>query len=132
MITPSNQKSILVVDGSEIVLDRIKALLTELEEVNHISTAHGYHEALKLMLDRKLDIVLLELSLQDKSGFDLLTYIKKNHPGTRTIVLTNLSGDIYRAKSKEMGADYFIDKSREFDKITNIIREDWAVAYQMN
>lgn len=132
MNTKSNQRSILVVDGSELVLNRIKKLLSELEDVKEISTAHGYDEALEIMKAKKQDVVLLELSLQDKNGFDLLTYIKKHFPSTRVIVVTNLSGDVYRAKSRELGADHFIDKSREFDNIIRIIRDDQAVAYQMN
>lgn len=104
-------------------MDRTTKLLAELEGIERINTARGYAEAIGIMDSQQQDIVLFELSLQDKSGFDLLAHIKRHHPKARTIIMTNLTGKVYEERCREMGADHFIDKSNEFDKILRILQD---------
>lgn len=132
MTASRSHNKILVVDASAIVLERVKALLRELDGIETIATATGFSGAVEILANDPQDVVLLELTLHDKSGFELLAYIKNNYPNTKTIILSNLSGEFYRNKCKELGADFFIDKSSEFEKITKVILEDQPVVYQMN
>ncbi|HAN66329.1 MAG TPA: hypothetical protein DCQ34_08765 [Chitinophagaceae bacterium] len=129
MTSVNNRKKVLVVDGSDIVLDRMRGLLHEVDSISEIFTARGFEEALAVMATHQPEIVLLEIALPGKSGFDLLAFIKAHHPNTRTMILTNLSGEVYRQRSYELGADYFIDKSGEFELINRIIGNDASVAY---
>lgn len=104
-------------------------MLHEVDSISEIFTARGFEEAQAVMTTHQPEIVLLEIALPGKSGFDLLAFIKAHHPDTRTMILTNLSGEVYRQKSYELGADYFIDKSGEFELINRIIGNDASVAY---
>lgn len=127
-----NLKQILVVDGSNIVLDRIKGILKEVDGIDRVLTANGYAAAIATMTTTHIDIVLSEITLFDKSGFELLTYIKHHYPETKTIMLTNLAGDFYRNKSKALGADHFIDKSEEFENIARIIQQYHSALFQLH
>jgi len=83
--------------------------------------AVNYKESVKMINEINADIVLLDLNLPDKSGIELLKEIKHNHPQIKVIVLTNHASDNYREICTYMGADYFFDKSSDFDKITETI-----------
>lgn len=126
----SNYK-ILIVDSSLMIVDRLYGLLTELGSFNTVSKAYNYGDALDKLSTERFDIVLLDTQLQGKSGFELLSFIKGNFPETKTIMLTNQTSTFYRNKGERIGTDHFIDKSSEFEKVVEIIK-DYALGYQMN
>ncbi len=123
--------NVLVVDSSVIVVERIRQLLSELSCVHQVQQAYNYDEAATLMTRQGFDIVLLDTQLTDKNGFELLSLIKRSYPETKTIILTNQSGNYYRTKVQKIGFDHFIDKSEEFEKIVQIIN-NYSVGFQMN
>lgn len=122
---------ILIVDSSLMIVDRLYGLLEELGSFNTVSKAYTYADALEKLSANKYDLVLLDTQLQGKSGFELLSFIKSNFPTTKTIMLTNQTSDFYRDKGERIGTDHFIDKSSEFEKVIEIIK-DYSVGYQMN
>jgi len=116
-----NRKVVLVVEDSLLIIERILSLLNESRNIKMIIHAVNYKESVKMINEINADIVLLDLNLPDKSGIELLKEIKHNHPQIKVIVLTNHASDNYREICTYMGADYFFDKSSDFDKITETI-----------
>ena len=116
-----NRKIVLVVEDSLLIIERILSLLSESSNIKMIIHAANYSESIKMINEINADIVLLDLNLPDKSGIELLKEIKNNHPQMKVIVLTNHASDNYREICTYMGADYFFDKSSDFDKITETI-----------
>lgn len=123
--------SILIVDPSQIVADRIQQMLEELDCVEMVLKVFSGSEALAIMKKQHVDIVLLDTQLPGTDGFELLSSIKQSYPETKTIVLTNQSGNYYRHKGEKIGSDHFIDKSNEFEKIIQIIN-NYSLDLQMN
>ncbi len=123
--------SILIVDPSQIVADRIQQMLEELDCVEMVLKVFSGSEALAIMKKQPIDIVLLDTQLPGTDGFELLSSIKQSYPETKTIVLTNQSGNYYRHKGEKIGSDHFIDKSNEFEKIIQIIN-NYSLDLQMN
>jgi DNA-binding NarL/FixJ family response regulator len=115
------RKVVLVVEDSLLIIERILSLLNESTNIKMIIHAVNYNESVKMINEINADIVLLDLNLPDKSGIELLKEIKHNHPQIKVIVLTNHASDNYREICTYMGADYFFDKSSDFDKITKTI-----------
>lgn len=127
----NNDYKILIVDSSIMIVERLCGLLNELGNFNIVSKAYTYGEALERLSADKFDLVLLDTQLQGKSGFELLSFIKSNFPNTKTIMLTNQTSAFYKDKGERIGTDHFIDKSSEFEKVVEIIK-DYSVGYQMN
>lgn len=130
MNNAKNNYKILIVDSSRLIVDRINVLLGEMQ-FSEITMAFSYGEALEKLTADKFDVVVLDTQLPGKNGFELLAFIKSNFPNTKTIMLTNQTSDVYRAKGAQMGTDHFIDKSSEFEKVVVIIKE-YSTTYQMN
>ena len=129
-LASSNYK-ILIVESSSMIVERMNILLAEMNCIDSIATAFSYGEALEKLNQEKFDVVLLDTQLPGKNGFELLSFIKMNYPAVKTIILTNQTSDFYRNKGHVIGSDHFIDKSNEFEKVVDIIK-DYAVGYQMN
>ena len=83
--------------------------------------AKSVDQALNLLQTQEPDIVLLDIYLKDRSGLELLDFIKKNYPEIKAIMLTNQSSDNYKNLCEKIGSDHFIDKSSEFENLTGII-----------
>ena len=98
-------------------------MLKETKAIGIVLTADNYDEAVMVLSEKKIDVVFLEINLSGKNGIELLEFIVKNHPGTKVIMLTNLVSKYYQRLCKNMGAMGFIDKSREFDLIPEMLAE---------
>ncbi len=112
---------ILLVEDSLLIIERIIGMLGELDNVKLIVHAANYRESIRMMNEVSADVVLLDLNLPDKSGIELLQVIKTTQPKMKVIVLTNHATEGYREICTSMGADYFFDKSNDFDKIPDVI-----------
>lgn len=112
---------ILIVDDTSIVLERLFEMIVVLESVHAVFKSNSYNQTVELIKKQAPDVILLDLQLPGKNGIELLKYVKKHHPAVKTVIVTNSASDFYRELCQSLGADYFIDKSTEFEKIPQII-----------
>lgn len=115
--------SVLIVDDSLIIYERLKLLLMEVEKVQNILYAGSFGDAEQILRQGGVNIVLLDIHLPDKNGIDLLKLIKKEYPSIKVIMITNLADDHYRKLCKRLKADHFIDKSKDFRLIPGLITD---------
>lgn len=108
---------VLIVEDSPVVAGRIKSMLSELTNMTIVGEAENSKEALIITEVMSPDVVLLDISIQGKSGIHVLKEIKKDHVNTKVIMLTIYAESYYRNVCAELGADYFFDKSTEFEKV---------------
>src|SRR2546423_15276142 len=81
-------------------------------------------EAIAAIEELKPDFVVLDISLPGGNGMQVLERIKTSNPALRVIMLTNFAFEQYRRRCAELGADYFFDKSNEFDKVLEVLRSE--------
>jgi DNA-binding NarL/FixJ family response regulator len=112
---------ILIVDDTEIVLERLFDMIAELDSVDSVLKSNSYNQTVELIKQQAPDVILVDLQLPGKNGIELLKYVKRNYPAVKTIIVTNSASEFYRDLCNSLGADYFIDKSTEFEKIPGII-----------
>ena len=113
--------TILIVDDSSIIIKRVTGIIKDLSNTGSILHAGNYVKALQLVNQFSPQIVLLDIHLPDKSGVEVLRHIKGSKLPITVIMLTNQSEEYYKTLCKEIGADYFIDKSSGFEEIPGII-----------
>ncbi len=114
-------KNILIVDDSTIIVERLHNMLRALKNAGTIRQAGDYSSAVILLTESQPDLVLLDINLPGRSGIALLQYIKSAYPAILVIMISNQSDDYYRKICQRLGADYFVDKSRDFEQIPSII-----------
>lgn len=93
-----NKKTkILIVDDHPIILNGLKNMFKNLEEVSVVGVASNGNEALKILLDKNVDVVVSDLQMPEMDGFELITKLKKTYPYIKVIVLS-MHNDIWRIK----------------------------------
>jgi len=115
------QIRVLVVDDSKIIRERLEEMLSGIDHVASVTKAIDYHSAVEMVKQTSPDVVLLDINLPGRSGLEILREIKNINKNTRVIMITNTSIEYYRELCTFLGAEYFIDKSNEFEKIPGII-----------
>ena len=114
-------KRVLIVDDSEQIRERLSVLLSESPYIQIVAQARNGREAREAIKKLRPDTVILDIRLPDSNGIDLLKETKVQFPETVIIMLTNFTYDRYRHQCRELGADYFLNKTLEFEKIVDAV-----------
>ena len=113
-------KMVLIVDDSYLIIERVKDMLSEIVSTEHMLHAHTYTDGVEMLAKTTPDVLILDINLPDTNGIELLRLVKSKYPAIIVIMLTNQGGDYYRKLCLKIGADHFIDKSKDFDLLPEI------------
>jgi DNA-binding NarL/FixJ family response regulator len=121
----SRRKSmrVLIADDSQVVVERLADLLKEIPGIQLVGRANDVPQAIRSIREMKPDAVILDLQMPGGSGLDVLHAIRKTHPLVHVLICTNFPYPQYREECIAAGANFFLDKSAEFEKIPAIFRK---------
>lgn len=99
-----------------------------LKEGLEVSLAQDGEEAIKLLKDEKPNLILLDLILPKKSGFEVMEEIRSDPSlqikETPIVIISNLGQEIDIKKGEELGAlEYFIKAKTSLDDLVRKIKE---------
>ena len=114
-------KRVLIVDDSSAVRQRLVTILSNTEGVEVVGEAKDSAEALGLCAYLRPDVVTLDLVLPDESGVEVLQKIKRMDNPPQVIVLTNYPYPAFKRRCLALGAEYFLNKATEFERIEAIL-----------
>jgi DNA-binding NarL/FixJ family response regulator len=114
---------VFIVDDSEILRGRLKSMLSTYKDVEIVGEAQNQKEAIEKIWTLKPNVVILDVRLSEGSGIEVLKEIKKDYPAPIVIVLTNYPFSQYQKKCMEIGADFFFDKSQDFNEIPIVFEQ---------
>src|SRR5229473_2446693 len=114
---------VFIADDSSLFVGRLTELLRDVPGVELAGQAGDVSESVRRIQQMKPDAVILDLQMPGGSGLDVLRAIRPDHPGLYILICTNYPYPQYRQECLSAGANYFLDKSTEFEKIPDILRE---------
>ncbi len=106
----SSQKRILIVDDQKNAAETFKSNLELLNKNLHISILPSTEETLLELKQNTFDLVISDILLPGKSGFELLEYIKKTSPQTKVFIVSGVGDRDIKKKIAKAGADAFFYK----------------------
>ena len=112
---------IFVVEDSTPVRERLIEMIGETDGFEVAGEAATLDEAVGGILRTRPDIAIFDIQLAAGSGIDAVARVKRELPGLRAIVLTNYATPQHERASVDAGAEYFLDKSADFEKIAGIL-----------
>lgn len=114
---------VFIADDSAIISERLIEIISDLPGIEIIGLAQGVKAAIESIRKLKPDVVILDIGMPGGNGIDVLENIKKDKSNTTVMMLTNHSQHQYRKKCLDSGADFFFDKSTEFEKMTEVLKQ---------
>lgn len=114
--------NILIADDSAEIRKNLIKLIKPIVGVMHISESRDGTSAIQALTTFPVpDIIILDIHMPRGTGIDVMSYIKVKNIKVKVVVLTNYATEYYRKKSMELGAEYFFDKSKEFNKVITLL-----------
>ena len=112
---------VLLVEDSQLLAERLREALGQMPGVEVTGTADREDQAVTMARASPVDAMVLDLQLKQGTGFGVLRALAKPRPAV--IVLTNYALPTYEARARELGAEYFLDKSRDLERLGEIVAE---------
>ncbi len=108
---------VLIADASTAIIERLAACIGDAGQV--VGRATTAQDAMHVVCDSNPHLAVFDIGIA--SGVDLLRYIKRHQPPVVAVVLTHSAEETTRQYCLRLGAEYFLDKLREFDKVRDIV-----------
>ncbi|MDE7215633.1 MAG: response regulator transcription factor [Clostridia bacterium] len=99
---------ILLVEDSLSLCEVLKTVLQK--EKYEVQIANDGESGLELALSDIFDLIILDVMMPKKNGFDVLKTLRKNRVMTPIIMLTALTQEYNKVKGLDMGADDYLPK----------------------
>jgi DNA-binding NarL/FixJ family response regulator len=113
--------TILIADDSPLVRERLVKLIARRRLDARVRESQDVPSTITAIDDDRPDVLILDLRMPGGSGFDVLSHIQRQNMAIRVIVLTNFASEDNEKKSRKLGAHFFFDKTKEFERALDVL-----------
>jgi two-component system, NarL family, invasion response regulator UvrY len=113
---------IAIADDHAIVRRGLKQIISEMNDLRVTGEAASADELLTLIRSARFDVVVLDLTLGQRSGIDLLKQVKSEFPSLPILILSMHSEELFAVRALRAGASGYIQKEEAPDELVTAIR----------
>jgi two-component system invasion response regulator UvrY len=113
---------IIIADDHAIVREGLKQILADSKDIVVTGDAENGVDAVKLVRKDDCDVLLLDISMPDRSGIEVLKQIKKESPKLAVLMLSMHREDQYAVRSLKAGASGYLNKQSAPNELVDAIR----------
>lgn len=121
-VSQPNSHRVLVVDDHSIVRHGLSLLLQREPDLAVCGEAGTYDEALEMAENTSPDVVLVDITLKDRNGLELIKELNRKHPGVRCLVLSMHDEAEYADRALRSGARGYVMKEDADEVVVQAIR----------
>jgi DNA-binding NarL/FixJ family response regulator len=114
---------VFIADDHPVVRQGIRQIVASTDDIKVVDEATTGHEALERLAASTCDLVLLDLSLPDIDGLDLLKQLKREHPRRPILILTMHSEDQFALRALKAGASGYLTKESAPGELVDAVRK---------
>ena len=119
----SGKHRILIVDDHPIFRKGLALLINQEDDLCVCGEADDFAGALKAAADLKPAMVIVDITLKDMSGIDLIKEIRKSHKGIVMLVISMHDESLYAERAFRAGARGYVMKQEASESIVQAIRQ---------
>ncbi|MET0208768.1 MAG: response regulator transcription factor, partial [Burkholderiaceae bacterium] len=114
---------VFIADDHAIVREGLKQILAEQRDIVVAGEAETGLDAIKLFRKSRCNVLLLDISLPDRNGIDVLKQVKSEKPELAVLMLSMHREDQYAIRSLRAGASGYLNKQSAPRELVNAIRQ---------
>ena len=118
--------NILMVDDHSIVREGLRRIIDDTPEMNVTDEASTGDEALKLIMENKYDLILMDISMQGKNGLQALKEIKKYNSNIPVLMLSMHAEEQYAMRAMKAGASGYLTKDSASAQLVHAINKIYS------
>lgn len=114
---------VLIVDDHPITRQGLGQIIRDESEFELCGEAEGSTEALRMINDAQPDLMIIDLSLKDGSGIELIKQIKSSHEKIAILVSSMHDESLFAERALRAGALGYLNKQEAVDDIVEAMRQ---------
>jgi len=113
---------VLIVDDQALIREGLNMMLSLYEELKVVGEATNGKEAVDLVEEKEIDVVLMDIRMPIMDGVEATRVIKERHPYIKILILTTFNEDEYIFQGLNNGADGYVLKDVSSKELVNSIK----------
>lgn len=109
-MTDITRIKVLIVDDHAVVREGLKQILACTQDLGVAAEAESGLDAIRLIRNNRFDVVILDISMPDRNGIEVLKQIKREQPDLAILMLSMYREDQYAIRSLKAGASGYLNK----------------------
>lgn len=113
---------VLIIDDHQLMIEGLKPLLEDEEDIGQVSGANSMEEALQFLDSNQIEVILMDVNMPDISGIEATKQIKAQYPNIKIIALTMHEDIAIITKMIKAGASGYILKRTNMVEVVEAIK----------
>lgn len=118
----ASKRSVLIVDDHPVVRQGLAQLINQEKDLEVRGHAEDAYQAMQAIKEVRPDMVIVDLSLKDTSGMDLIKDMKIQYPSLPILILSMHDESLYAERALRAGARGYIMKHEATERVITAIR----------
>ena len=114
---------VLIADDHALIRKGLKQMLDDTDDMRVIGEAENGMQAIRMAEETAYDVVLLDISMPDKHGVEVLKQLKANKPQLPVLMLSMHPEEQYALRAMKAGAAGYLNKQSAPMQLVNAIRQ---------
>ena len=114
---------VMITDDHAIVRQGLKQILSETEDISVTGEAETGFQAIKIVRQQEFDVMLLDISLPDRNGIEVLKQIRKDRPSLAILMLSMHNENEFAVRAIKAGAAGYLNKQSAPAQLVTAIRQ---------
>jgi two-component system, NarL family, invasion response regulator UvrY len=114
---------VLIVDDHHIVREGLERIISFENDITVVGKSVNAAEAIRFLSGRKVDVVILDISMPGRSGMDIIQDLKKIRSEVKIIMLSMHQEEQFAMRAFKSGASGYLTKEMAPDEIVKAIRK---------
>jgi len=114
---------VLIADDHALIRKGLRQLLDDTDDMRVTGEAENGMQAVRMVDETPYDVVLLDISMPDKHGIEVLKQLKTNHPQLPVLMLSMHAEEQYALRSMKSGAAGYLNKQSAPLQLVTAIRQ---------
>ncbi|MDY7579178.1 response regulator transcription factor [Herbaspirillum sp. RTI4] len=115
--------NIIIADDHGVVREGLRQICSDNKDLILVGQADNGLDAIKLCRTAKADVLILDISLPDRTGIEVLKQVKKEFPDLPVLILSIHREDQYAIRSLKAGAAGFLNKQSATEELVTAVRQ---------
>lgn len=120
--TQTDVRRVLIVDDHPVVRQGIKLMINSTSDLNVVGEAHSEQDARRLVRELQPDALVVDLSLGQGDGFNVVRDVSAHYPHIRVLVLSMHDEAVYAERLLSQGASGYIMKQAATEQLITALR----------
>lgn len=114
---------VVICDDHAIVRRGLKEILAETPDISIIGEAGNWHELYSVLSQNEVDLVLLDISMPDRNGLDILKQLRVERPTLKVLMLSMYPEEQYAIRALRAGASGYMTKESALEELVKAVRK---------